>query len=115
LHTFPQPPTHVKQGTERPAALTAQTNRIIQGRAPSLYLPALARNADASQDAIEAHVTSHAANPAFMLKDDFDGFIADRRRRLLRTISDAMGKRADETLGESVIEPAEADEDLHDA
>jgi flagella basal body P-ring formation protein FlgA len=69
-----------------------------------------------TQDARKRRVSvSHAANPAFMLKDDFDGFIADRRRRLLRMISDAMGKRADETLGESVIEPAEADEDLHDA
>jgi hypothetical protein len=49
--------------------LTAQTNRIIQGRAPSLYLPALARSAGAPQEAIEGHVTTHAADPAYMLKD----------------------------------------------
>lgn len=95
--------------------LTAQTNRIIQGRAPSLYLPALARSADAPLDAIERHVATHAADPAFMFKDDFEGFIADRRGRLLRMIGDAMGKRIEGTLGEGIIEPAETDEDLDDA
>ncbi len=75
--------------------LTAQTNRIIQGRAPSLYLPALGRSADVPQDAIEGHVATHAADPAFLLKDDFDGFIADRRSRLLQLIGDAMGKNID--------------------
>jgi len=94
--------------------LTAQTNRIIQGRAPSLYLPALARNAGAEQDAIEGHVATHAADPAFMLKDDFDGFIADRRSRLLRLIGDAMGKPIEEILDEGVVEPTETDEDLED-
>jgi len=91
--------------------LTAQTNRIIQGRAPSLYLPALARNADAPQDAIEAHVATHAADPALMLKDDFDGFTADRRARLLQLIGHAMGKRLEETPDDAVIE---TDDDLDD-
>jgi hypothetical protein len=92
--------------------LTAQTNRIIQGHAPSLYLPALADSAGASQDAIEAHVATHAADPAFMLKDDFDGFTADRRARLLQLIGDAMGKRIDLTLDDDT---AEADDDPDDA
>jgi hypothetical protein len=94
--------------------LTAQTNRIIQGRAPSLYLPSLARDAGVTQRTIEAHVATHAADPAFMLKDDFDGFLADRRNRLLRLISEAMGKPVEGTLGDGVIEPAETDEDLDD-
>ena len=81
---------------------------------PSLYLPALARSADAPLDAIERHVATHAADPAFMFKDDFEGFIADRRGRLLRMIVDAMGKRIEGTLGEGIIEPAETDEDLDD-
>jgi hypothetical protein len=94
--------------------LTAQTNRIIQGRAPSVYLPRLARDAGVTQHTIEEHVATHAADPGFMLKDDFDGFVADRRNRLLRLIGDAMGKSVEGTLGDGVIEPAETDEDLAD-
>jgi hypothetical protein len=49
-----------------------------------------------------------------MLKDDFDGFIADRRSRLLRLIGDAMGKPIEEIPDEGVVEPTETDEDLED-
>lgn len=94
--------------------LTAQTNRIIQGRAPSLYLASLARDAGVTQPVIEAHVGTYAANAAFMVKDDFDGFLADRRSRLLRLIGDAMGKPVEGTQDDTGIEPAESDEDLDD-
>jgi hypothetical protein len=94
--------------------LTAQTNRIIGGHAPSQYLAYLARDADVPPEAIEAHVATHAADSAFMLKDDFDGFLADRRSRLLHLIGDAMGKPIEAGLGDGVIEPAETDEDLDD-
>jgi hypothetical protein len=104
----------VYNGIHNKTPLTAQTNRIIQGRAPSLYLPALARDADVQQDVIEGHVATHAADPAFMLKDDFYGFIADRRSRLLHLIGDAIGKPIEGTLGEGIVEPAETDEDLED-
>jgi hypothetical protein len=89
-------------------AADAKTNRIIQGRAPLLFLPALARNAGAPREAIQAHVATHAADPAFMLKDDFDDFTADRAH-LLKLTGEAMGRRIEERLGDDTVRP---DEDL---
>jgi len=39
---------------------------------------------------------SHAAGPAFMRANDFEGFISDRNKRLCKLIERAMGKPVSE-------------------
>jgi hypothetical protein len=96
--------------------LTARTNRIILGRAPSQYLPSLAKDAGVPLTNIEEHVATHAVDAAYLLKDDFDGFMAARRASLLRLISNAMGKPVESAgvIIEGVAEPSETNEDLED-
>ena len=74
-------------------AISARTNRSIGGRAPSLYLPTLERNAEVSPDVMDEILESHRI-PAWALRlDDFNRFFADRAEGLLERIESAMGKQ----------------------
>jgi hypothetical protein len=74
--------------------LTAKTNRIIGGRAPSFYLKRLAGSADTTTDQITENVTTHLIDVALLVTDDYPGHIAARERELLGLIGAAMGKPA---------------------
>lgn len=74
--------------------LTAKTNRIIGGRAPSHYLGRLAGNAEASPEEIAHNVATHLIDAAALLGDDYPAFVAARERELLRLVGLAMGKPA---------------------
>ncbi|MCJ2048373.1 DUF262 domain-containing protein [Methylobacterium sp. J-070] len=91
--------------------LTAKTNRIIGGSAPSRYLGALREAGSISGDAaLDELVASHAIDPALLRADDFDSFYAARRERLLGLIQESMGHSvyrgagADETPGPVIDE-----------
>ena len=73
--------------------LTARTNRIIGGSAPSDYLRKLPGSAGMTDTDVDAHLTSHLIDSGLLRSDDFDGFFAHRQRMLLDRISGAMGKR----------------------
>ena len=60
--------------------LTARTNRVIGGRAPSEYLPRLASGAGVDPDTISKHVSTHLARADLMELDAFDAFFATRTR-----------------------------------
>lgn len=72
--------------------LSGRTNRIVSGDAPSKYLDRLKRNAGASEEEFDSILKSHVVNPEFMYDDDFYGFFADRKEKLLQRIEQAMGK-----------------------
>lgn len=72
--------------------LTARTNRVIGGYAPSDYLARLANSAGVDGGTIEAHVRTHVVNVEYLASDNFTAFIEDRRAALLELIGDAMGK-----------------------
>ena len=72
--------------------LTARTNRIIGGAAPSDYLGRLAKASETPHEGVAERIRSHLAHPELMVTDDFDGFFSARRAALLRGISEAMGK-----------------------
>jgi hypothetical protein len=90
--------------------LARETNLFISGRAPSTYLPALAKKAGVEQSAIHELLVRHHVDPDLLATDDFDAFFADRRSRLLSIIEQAMGKPV---LGEDVpleeFDPEEPD------
>jgi hypothetical protein len=76
--------------------LTARTNRVIGGRAPSEYLERLANSAGVDTDTIRKHVSTHLADADPMAQDDFEAFFAARARALLGQIASAMGKAIDD-------------------
>ncbi|MCO5994766.1 GmrSD restriction endonuclease domain-containing protein [Actinoallomurus rhizosphaericola] len=96
--------------------LTARTNRVIGGRAPSEYLSRLANSAGVDDTTIDAHVTSHLAEPRLMREDDFDAFFQDRKRALLGEIADAMGKVIEdiEDVKSDAADTFEVDDDTDD-
>ena len=93
--------------------LTGRTNRIIGGNAPSRYLSALRDAGAISDQALDDHLRSHAAEPTLLRADDFNQFYAARREQLLRLIETVIeqrtyrGEDVDEPVGEVVSEDVE--------
>jgi hypothetical protein len=74
--------------------LMARTNRIIGGRAPSVYLERLANSAETTAEQIDLNVESHLISAADLRDDDFEAVVTSRETDLLELISTAMGKEA---------------------
>ncbi len=72
--------------------LTARTNRMIGGRAPSDYLRGLRERDGVTDGAEELSLTSHLIDPNTLRYDDFEGFFEARRHALLDRIGRVMGK-----------------------
>jgi hypothetical protein len=90
--------------------LTARTNRIIGGVAPSVYLGRLEAGGSGVPPIegaqLDAYLSSHLIDSAKLRADDFAGFFASRQEALLRLIEDAMGRSA--YRGEAMNEPEDA-------
>lgn len=86
------------------APLTAKTNRIIGGHAPSTYLASLERNHKLEVDRLNEILVSHLVEPALLRSDDFDRFIRHRASRLLDLIEAATGKTVTGRDAPEVIE-----------
>lgn len=100
--------------------LSARTNRILGGSAPSDYLKRLetgAQNAPPIQpDKLNAYLESHLIDVKSLRGDDFGSFFAARQEAILRLMEDATGRNA--YRGEATNEPqqempddAETDDD----
>jgi hypothetical protein len=72
--------------------LTARTNRIIGGRAPSIYLRGLAKNAETTPETIDDNVRSHRISADDLRNDDFDAVVQQREQALVTLVSQVMGK-----------------------
>lgn len=73
-------------------ALSARTNRIIGGQAPSSYLAKIRAEAQLDQTEQSQILASHRIEPDLLYADKFDQFFAQRGRALVELIQDAMGK-----------------------
>ena len=71
--------------------LTAASNRAIGARAPSDYLRRIEAAQGLTPAQMDAILLSHMIDPAFLRADDFEGFLADRKRRLAELAARAMG------------------------
>jgi hypothetical protein len=93
--------------------LSFKTNRIIGGAAPSVYLGRLQAGSSETPpilpEKLDASLTSHLINPSLIRADDFEAFLADRQKRLLVLIEQAMGKAA--YRGDVVEEGDDDDQD----
>jgi hypothetical protein len=96
--------------------LSARTNRIIGGNAPSSYLAKMEKQAGITPDRMNDILRSHVIDTASLRADKFDAFFEARSEALLGRIERAMGKPARRATGpaiepEPVEEPEDDDED----
>lgn len=93
--------------------LSAKTNRMIGGKAPSLYLARLQKTAEIEPDRMDEILCSHLIEPSMIRKDDFEGFFEYRLRAFLDLIEKAMGKQPsmDVALSDSESSGEEMDKD----
>jgi hypothetical protein len=114
-HLFPQrwcrdegiPPAQCDSIVNK-TPLSARTNRVIGGRAPSEYLSRLQNSAGITADQLDLHLRTHLVDPALLRGDDFKGFFAARQSALLGRIEQVTGKRIDPGVAvEPEDEPAE--------
>lgn len=102
-HIFPQDwckkqgiPATVYDSVINKTPLSARTNRIIGGVAPSEYLAKLQSGTEKtppidSQD-LDAFLESHFITPVIIRADDFDAFMEDRQAKLVALIANAIGR-----------------------
>jgi len=72
--------------------MTARTNRILGGNAPSRYLTSIESNHGVAAKRLDEILTTHLIEPALLRADAFDEFIRHRARLLLDMVEKAMGK-----------------------
>jgi hypothetical protein len=95
--------TYLTNCSVNKAPLTARTNRIIGGNAPSSYLASLEKNHAVSNKKLDTILKSHKIAPNLLRSDDFTGFLRDRATRLLDLIEEAMGKKVSGRDSEEVV------------
>ena len=71
--------------------LAKRTNILLRGDSPAEYVKRL-DNKGLSPEQVDALIASHHMDPALLRAGDFEGYFADRRRRLVELIESAMGK-----------------------
>ena len=98
-HIFPQA-WCVKQGVPsqrynsivNKAAVSARTNRIIGGQAPSAYLQRIQDQAAIGGERMNEILGTHVIDAQRLRNDHFEGFFAAREEALVARIAAAMGK-----------------------
>lgn len=85
------------------APISARTNRILGGKAPSAYIKYIEQRQHVTPDALDRHLASHLISASLLRTDDFQHFIADRATALLDNIEKAMGKRVAGRDAEDVV------------
>lgn len=86
------------------APLTARTNRILHGDAPSKYLIRAQESGGLSAARLDEILETHYVHPPLLRDDAFEAFVHDRACRLLDAIEEVMGKPADGREADAVIE-----------
>ncbi len=72
--------------------ITARTNRILGGKAPTRYLASIERNHGVEPTRLDEILGTHLIQSSLLRTDDFDAFIRDRACQLLDMVKGAMGK-----------------------
>lgn len=72
--------------------LSARTNRIIGGRAPSTYLSRVQNSAGIDEARMDEILATHSIDSSCLRADNFTDFFAARQEALLLRIESAMGK-----------------------
>jgi hypothetical protein len=90
--------------------LSARTNRVIGGSAPSKYIASLVKKVDGDTDMVLDAISSHRVDSKSLLDDNFESHMEYRVEELLAQVKIAMGKATIEGSSSSVAD----DDDLQD-
>ena len=90
--------------------LSARTNRVIGGKAPSVYIQQLAKKAEVAETTILSSIETHRVNISSLQSDDFESHLENRAKALLEQIKGAMGK----DVGESQVDSVDDGDDFED-
>jgi len=74
-------------------AISAKTNRVIGGNAPSVYLHKLTAEKGIAPERLDQILLSHLIDPDALRRDDFEAFFTARQEALLLRIEAATGRR----------------------
>lgn len=96
-------------------AISYKANRKIGGKAPSLYLEQIQKDAQVQLDdgAMDKILQSHLIAPAHLREDQFEQFYQARKAALLSLVASAMGKPI-APLSEAVPEDVEDEDEDED-
>ncbi|WP_445927690.1 hypothetical protein [Leptodesmis sp.] len=74
--------------------LSYKANHMIGGQAPSAYLKQLQTHKAVQLDdpGMDAILLTHSIDPVTLRRDNFEGFVGNRKRSLLTRIEAVMGK-----------------------
>ncbi|MFD4181983.1 DUF262 domain-containing protein [Rhodococcus sp. NPDC058514] len=84
--------------------ISARTNRVIGGAAPSAYLAVIENRAQISTDGLDHLLDTHFVPAARLRNDDFDGYFRERRESLCRLVESAIGKPVQRDIDEGHAE-----------
>ena len=90
--------------------LSARTNRIIGGEAPSIYIVKLSKKAEVSEKTILSSIETHKVDISNLKNDDFEKHLESRAVALLEQIKKVMSKEVGESQ-EDVIDDSDDFED----
>ncbi len=79
------------------APLTAKTNRMIGGRAPSIYLETVKKQNLMNDERLDEILSSHFIKKETLENDDFEAFLTQRKEELIGVIERATGKTVQRT------------------
>ena len=97
--------------------ISARTNRMIGGNAPSVYLSRVQKSAGTDAGRMNEILRSHLIDPVPLGADDFHSFFETRSHALLERIERAMGKAISRALvdAEESSETVEYEDEGEDA
>ena len=85
------------------APLSAKSNRIIGGKAPSVYLTNIEKQSNMDSPRLDEILKTHKIAPELLRSDSFEDFIRDRASNILDLIEAAMNKRISGRDSDEVI------------
>ena len=85
------------------APLSAKSNRVVGGKAPSVYLKSIEQNHQMASERLDEILRSHQINATLLRTDSFEEFIRNRAGNLLDLIERAMGKAVSGRDADEVI------------
>jgi hypothetical protein len=83
--------------------LSYRTNRIIGGKAPSIYLKKIAKDGHVTASILDQFIASHLINVEDLRSDNFNTFFLNRAKNLIGLIEAAMGKSVTGLSSEDVV------------
>lgn len=83
--------------------LLPESNRQIGGEAPSIYSQKVMKKAAISEEEYRSRVESHLVNYEYFITDNFDAYIIERAKSIMKVIESAMGKTIADKGSEQTI------------